>query len=126
MAQAPRHRHRLGIDLIGDEDVAATTHKRKGRLAIDPQLYEANIFVPEFLEEVYDFPDGNFALFRRRRRVGIGFKTTVAGGGDVRLAWIKLTDLMRFGRSWEPKVMSTLASFAIPPERYADFPPLQR
>jgi hypothetical protein len=48
------------------------------------------------------------------------------GGGDVRLAWIKLTDLMRFGRSWEPKVMSTLASFAIPPERYADFPPLQR
>ena len=55
--------------------------------------------VPEFLEEVYDFPDGNFALFRRRRRIGIGFKTTVAGGGDVRLAWIKLTDLMRFGRS---------------------------
>jgi hypothetical protein len=65
-------------------------------------------------------------LFRRSRRIGIGFKTTVAGGGDVRLAWIKLTDLMRFGRRWEPKVMSTLASFAIPPERYADFPPLQR
>ena len=65
-------------------------------------------------------------MFRRRRRIGIGFKTTLAGGGNVRLAWIKLTDLMRFVRSWAPKVMSTLASFAIPPERYADFPPLQR
>jgi hypothetical protein len=81
--------------------------------------------VPEFLEEVYDFPDGNFALLRRRRRIGIGFKMTVAGG-DVRLSWIKLTDLMRFGHSWEPKVMSALKSFAIPPERYADFTPLQR
>ncbi len=113
-----------GIDLISDEDIAAATRKRKGRLAVDPELYQQNIFVPEFLEQVYDFPDGTFALFRRRRRIGIGFKTTVAGG-DVRLSWIKLTDLMRFGRIWEPKVMNALASFAIPPERYADFPPLQ-
>ena len=114
-----------GIDLISDEDIAAATRKRKGRLAIDPQLYENNIFVPEFLEEVYDFPDGNFALFRRRRRIGIGFKMTV-GGGDPRLSWIKLTDLMRFVRCWGPKVMSALASLAIPPERYADFSVLQR
>jgi hypothetical protein len=113
-----------GIDLISDEDIAAATCKRKGRLAVDPELYQQNIFVPEFLEQVYDFPDGTFALFRRRRRIGIGFKTTVAGG-DVRLSWIKLTDLMRFGRIWEPKVMTALASFSIPPERYADFPPLQ-
>jgi hypothetical protein len=84
-----------------------------------------HIFVPQFLEEVYDFPDGNFALFRRGRRIGIGFKTTLADG-DVRLAWIKLTDLMRFGHNWQAKLISTLGSFAIPPERYADFPPLQR
>jgi hypothetical protein len=69
-----------GIDLITDEDIAAATRKRKGRLAVDPELYQRNIFVPEFLEEIYDFPDGNFALFRRHRRIGIGFKGTVAGG----------------------------------------------
>jgi hypothetical protein len=39
---------------------------------------------------------------------------------------INLTDLMRFGHSWEPKVMSALTSFGIPPERYADFTRLQR
>jgi hypothetical protein len=114
-----------GIDLIRDEDIAAATRKRKGRLAFVPQLYECNIFVPDFLEEVYDFPDGNFALFRRRRRIGIGLKMTVAGG-EVRLSWIKLTDLMCFARRWEPKVMRALASLDIPPERYADFPALQR
>jgi hypothetical protein len=42
------------------------------------------------------------------------------------LAPIKLTDLMRFGHNWEPKVMSVLAGLAIPPERYAECPPLQR
>jgi hypothetical protein len=110
-----------GIDLISDEDIAAATRKRKGRLAIDPLLYERNIFVPAYLEEIYDFPDGNFALFRRRRKIGIGFKTTVAGG-DVRLSWIKLTALMRFGRRWEPKMMCAIANFAIPPEHYGDFP----
>ena len=114
-----------GIDLITDEDIAASTRKRKGRVAVDPELYQRNIFVPEFLDQVYDFPDGNFALFRRRRRIGIGFKATEASG-DVRLAWIKVIDLMRLARRWEPKVINALASFAIPPERYAEFPPLQR
>jgi hypothetical protein len=123
-----KHRHigiARGIDLISDEDIAAATRKRKGRLTIDPQLYERNVLFPEFLEEIYDFPDGNFALLRRHRRMGIGFETTLADG-DVRLAWIKLSDLMRFGHNWQAKVMNILASFAIPPERYADFPPLQR
>jgi hypothetical protein len=82
-----------GIDLISDLDIAAATRKRKGRLAIDPQLYEAHIFVPEFLEEIYDFPNGTFALFRRQRRIGVGFKATRADG-DVCLSWVKLSDLM--------------------------------
>lgn len=66
-----------GINLISDIDIAAATRRRKGCLAIDPQLYEAHIFVPEFLEEIYDFPNGTFALFRRQRRIGIGFKQLV-------------------------------------------------
>jgi hypothetical protein len=114
-----------GIDLITDQDIAAVTHKRKRRLIIDPELYQRNIYVPQFLEEVYDFPDGNFALFRRGRRIGIAFKATCADC-DVRLTWIKLTDLMRLGRYWQGKVISVLKGLAISPERYAEFPVLQR
>lgn len=117
--------HRIGIargiDLISEEDIAAATRKRKGRLVIDPELYERNIVVPEFLENVYDFPDGVFALFRRQRRIGIGFKATRADG-SVHLSWVKLSDLMHFGHNWQEKVVSTLTTFAIPPERYSDFP----
>ena len=114
-----------GIDLVTDQDIAAVTRKRKRRLIFDPELYRRNIYVPQFLGEVYDFPDGNFALFCRGRRIGIGFKATHADG-DVRLTWIKLTDLMRLGRYWQGKVISALKGLAIAPERYANFPVLQR
>jgi len=114
-----------GVDLISDEDIAAATRKRRGRLTIDAQLYVRNIFVPEFLEDIYDFPNGNFALLCRGRKIGIGFKTTLANG-DVRLSWIKLTDLTRLGNRWQAKMLNALEGFAIPPEHYADFPHLQR
>jgi hypothetical protein len=107
------------IDPVSDDDVAAVTRKRKRRLTVDAELYKRNVFVPEFLEEVYDFPDGNFALFHRGRQIGVGFKKTYAGD-DVRLFWIKLGDLKRFGNDWQEKIGGALARFAIPPERYAD------
>src|SRR5260370_41957942 len=84
-----------GIDPVSDDDIAAVTRKRKRRLTLDAELYEQNLFVPEFLEEVYEFPDGNFALFHRGRQIGIGFKKTYADG-NVRLFWIKRRDLARF------------------------------
>jgi len=114
-----------GIDLITDEDIAAVTRKRKGRLEIDPQLLQRNIFVPEFLEEVYEFPDGIFALCRHGRRIGTGLKVT-APDGVARLGWVRLRDLSRFGHDWQIKLTRVLDRFAIPPDRYADFPALQR
>ena len=110
-----------GIDPASDEDIAAVTKKRKQKLSVDPQLYEQNILVPEFLEEVYDFPDGNFALFHRNRNIGVGLKTTDAEG-CVRLFWIKRRDLLRFGNDWQGKVIEALQSIAIPPERYGEYP----
>ena len=109
-----------GVDPVSDEDIAAVTRKQKRRLVVDPFLYQQNLFVPEFLEEVYDFPDGNFALFHRGRQIGIGFKTTDAEG-QVRLFWIKRRDLLRFGNAWQEKLGDALARLAIPPERYADY-----
>ena len=77
--------------------------------------------MPEYLEDVYDFPDGNFSLFHRGRNIGIGFKTTDADG-SVRLFWIKRRDLMRFGHHWQEKVINALQAAAIPQERYGDYP----
>ena len=118
-----KHRHiaiARGIDPVSNEDIAAVTRKRKRKLALDPQLYEQNVFVPEFLEEVYDFPDGNFALFYRDRQIGMGFKKTDPAG-HVRLFWIKRRDLLRFGNHWQDKVMNALQAAAIPREKYRNY-----
>lgn len=122
------HRHGIGIvrgvDPASDEDIAAVTRKRRRRLALDAELYEQNIVAPEYLEDVYDFPDGNFALFHRGRQIGIGFKRTYAKD-DVRLFWIKLSDLVRLNNAWQERSASIFAAAAIPPERYADYPLLR-
>jgi hypothetical protein len=110
-----------GIDPVTDEDIATITRKRKRKLTLDPELYQQNVFVPEFLEEVYVFPDGNFALFHCGRQIGIGFKKTDAEG-HVRLFWIKRRDLLRFGHDWQEKVIDALRRIAIPPESYAEYP----
>ena len=109
-----------GIDPVSDEDIAAVTRKRKRKLTLDLGLYQQNVFVPEFLEEVYDFPDGNFVLFHCGRQIGIGFKKTDAEG-HVRLFWIKRRDLMRFCHDWQEKVIDSLRRIAIPPEGYAEY-----
>jgi hypothetical protein len=82
-----------GVDPVSDDDIAAVTRKHKRRLTLEG-LYDQNVFVPEFLEEVYDFPDGNFSLHHRGGQIGIGFKQTDAEG-HVRLSWIKRRDLVR-------------------------------
>jgi hypothetical protein len=110
-----------GVDPVSDEDIAAVTRKHRRRLVLYPELYERNVFVPEFLEEVYDFPDGSFSLFHRGRNIGIGFKATDAGG-YVRLFWIKRRDLLRFGHDCQEKVIDALRRIALPPERYPDYP----
>jgi hypothetical protein len=110
-----------GIDPVSDKDIAAVTRKRKRRLTLDAELYQQNVFVPEFLEEVYDFPDGNFTLLHRGRPIGIGFKKTDADG-HVRLFWIKRRDLLRFGNGWSAKVIDALRRIAIPPENYPAYP----
>jgi hypothetical protein len=114
-----------GIEPVGDADVAAVTTKRKKKLLVDPQRYQNNICIPEFLEGIYDFPDGNFTLTHRNRGIGIGFKRTDAKG-HVRLFWIKRRDLLPFGNNWQKRVIHALRRIAIPPEDYALYPFLCR
>ena len=114
-----------GVEPVSDADIAAVTRKRKRRLALDAELYRQNLFSPEYLEEVYDFPDGNFALMHRGRNIGIGFKRTDAAG-SIRLFWIKRRDLARFGNVWQEKVIDALRRIAIPPDQYPRYPFLRR
>ena len=109
------------VDPVSEEDVAAVTRKRRQKLSLDAQRYRQNIFVSEFLEEIYDFPDGNFSLFHKNRNGGIGFKRT-DGNGDARLFWIKRRDLLRFGRDWQERVFAALQRHAIQPEDYGLYP----
>jgi hypothetical protein len=110
-----------GIEPVGDAEIAAVTRKRKKRLVLDPELYCQNIACPEFLEDVYDFPDGNFTLLHKGRAIGIGFKKTNAKG-DVRLFWIKRRDLFRFGHEWQRILIAAFQRIAIPRDRYAGYP----
>ncbi len=118
-----KHRHInivLGSELGSDEEIAAITRKRKRKLVLDPKLYKDKVFALEYLEEIYDFADGNFSLWYRNSRIGIGFKRT-DGDGRVHLSWIKLSDLLRFGYNWQEKVMNALQTASIPPDRYGDY-----
>jgi hypothetical protein len=110
-----------GIDPVSNDDIAAITRKKQRRLTFDADLWQRHLYVPEYLEELYDFPDGNFALFHCGRQIGIGFKKT-DGDGNVRLFWVKRRDLMRLGYEWQDKVIDALRRFAISPERYAEYP----
>jgi hypothetical protein len=98
-----------GIEPVSDSDIAAVTRKRKKRLALDPELYCQNINCPEFLEDVYDFPDGNFTLLHKGRAIGMGFKQTDAQG-NVSLFWIKRSDLVRFAHEWQRRLFEACSA----------------
>ncbi len=110
-----------GIEPVADAEIAAVTRKRKKRLALDHDLYRQNINCPEFLEDVDDFPDGNFTLLHKSRAIGMGFKKTNAQG-DVRLFWIKRRDLLRLGHEWQRILIAAFQRIAIPRDRYAEYP----
>jgi hypothetical protein len=110
-----------GLEPVSDTDIAAVTRKRRKRLTLDADLYEKNVFVPEYLEDVYAFPDGNFSLVHHGRPLGLGFKKTTADG-RVLLFWIKRRDLIRFGNKWQATFGRAIADIAIPSEDYPQYP----
>ena len=92
-----------------------TKRVSKKRLVVDQALFEQNIHVPDYLDEVWDFPDGNFSLIKGNREIGIGFKVTDTRGCP-HLYWIRLRDLRRFARKAEPHIMQAITSRALPPQ----------
>jgi hypothetical protein len=120
------HRHGIGIvrglEPTTDEEIAAITTKRPGRkrLMLVAERFTANIRRPEYLDDVWDFPDGPFSLFGQRGRVGVGFKTTDRFG-QARLHWVKLRDFHRFSRGMVQHLCDAAARYALRPEQYAEY-----
>ena len=120
------YRHGIGIvrglEPLSDEDIAAVTRRRPGRkrILVDEDKLQANVQIPEYLDEVWDFPDGAFSLFDGGRRIGIGIKATDRGG-FVHLFWFKPRDVTRLFRSFEDRFLATAQKYAIPRENYRDY-----
>lgn len=111
-----------GFNPVTDDEIARVTRVlRKKRLTLDEDAWRANVIQPEFLDEVWDFPDGQFTLGKKSEQIGIGFKQTTEGG-QPRLYWIKLRDLESFNRRWHVRIEQAMQSAAIPKENYSDYP----
>jgi hypothetical protein len=106
-----------GLHPTTDEQIAAVTTRRKKRLVADEEKFLAGIIVPEYLEDVYDFPDGAFSLFAGNTEIGIGFKRTDATGRN-RLRWIKLRDLRQLFTANALRLLQAVHEHAIPTADY--------
>jgi hypothetical protein len=120
------YRHGIGIvrglEPFNDEDIAAITRRRPGRkrIVVDEGKLRANIRIPEYLDEIWDFPDGAFSLMAGGRRVGVGIKATDRAG-RVRLYWFKPRDVSRFFCACEDRFIATALKYAIPKEKYKEY-----
>lgn len=96
----------------------------KRRLVLDQEKFLSEIYAPEYYEEVWSQPDGQFSLGKNGQVIGMAFKSTDPYG-NARLAWIKLRDLNRLsGQAWRLMKEAALR-YAIPESEYHNYPFLQ-
>jgi hypothetical protein len=120
------YRHGIGVvqglDPMAESEMAAVTRRkpRRKRIVMDEDKLEANLRIPEYLDEIWDLPDGAFSLFDGGRKIGVGIKATDRLG-CARLYWFKLRDASRFFKSSEAKFLATALKYAIPREEYKGY-----
>ena len=110
-----------GLYPVTARELGGVTRKgRHKRLVFDEEKGSSSVYVPEYLEEVFDFPDGPFSLFKGNRQIGIGIKRT-DHLGNPRLFWLRLRDLTRFFEGTGPQLIEIASRYAIPPDKYRDY-----
>lgn len=109
-----------GLEFTTNEDIARiAVRNRRKRLEFKEDEILRNIDIPKYLEDILDFPDGPFSLFKGRRRVGIAFKVTDVSG-RLRLFWVKTRDLTQFGNRMGPYLISAALRYSISREKYCE------
>ena len=107
-----------GLELATTDEIAKVTRRaRRKRLVLDEAKLRAQLQIPEYLEEIWDFPDGPFSLVQRGRRIGIGIKPTDQFG-EPWLCWMKFRGLIgRSNVAWD-RISKAAMQYAIPPTDY--------
>lgn len=120
--------HKIGLVLgsfPSDQEVGTIgkLDKRK-RLVLSEQALEANIRIPEFLEDIFTEPDGPFTLISMKRgkakQIGFGYKGTLCTG-KPRLFWVKKSDMLAMSHYLENQFVQAASKYAIPPECYSQY-----
>lgn len=117
-----------GVFPTAEEHISRVTRlgskRQKRRLVLDQEKFLSEIFAPEYYDEVWSQPDGEFSLWKDGQAIGMAFKST-GPYGNARLAWIKLRDLNRLsGQAW-PLIREAALRYAIPESDYHNYPFLQ-
>lgn len=109
-----------GLEFATNEDIARiTVRNRRRRLEFKEDKILRNVDIPKYLEDILDFPDGPFSLFKGCRRVGIAFKVTDVFGRR-RLFWVKTRDLIQFGNRTGSYLISAALRYSISCEKYCE------
>src|SRR6267142_287903 len=108
----------MRLEPITDEDMASVTRRRRRLIMVDEDRLRNNVQIPEYLEEIWTFPDGAFSLVSGGCKIGVAIKATDKFG-RARLYWFKLRDVSRFVRTFQDHLVRTALKYAIPRERYA-------
>jgi hypothetical protein len=111
-----------GLDPITDDQIARVTRRkaRRKRLVVDEEKLQDAMQIPEYLDDIWDLPDGAFSLVKGQRRIGIGFKATDPSG-TARLYWFKVRDVARFSNDVGAVVSQAVMRYAIPPDKYGHY-----
>ena len=105
-----------GLEFVTNEDIfLVTSRNRRKRLEVDQAKLLRNLDVPKYLDDVWNFRDGAFSLFRGNRRIGVAYKVTDRSGRS-RLFWVKVHDLIHFGNQTGTQFINTALRYAILPE----------
>jgi hypothetical protein len=116
------HRHITivwGALPIDQEHIGKITARkaRRKRVILDPVAFQQEVYIPQYLEEVWDMPDGPFSLWKRGRMIGFGMKLS-HHDNRANLYWVKMRDLMRLGTKMQRLLLALVPGYAIPADEY--------
>ncbi len=114
-----------GLPISNSHISKIARRSRRKRLVIDPPKFRSEIYAPEYLEDIWDLPDGPFYLWKGGRMIGLGMKLP-HHQKPSRLYWIKARDLTHLTGSVGKMLLEIASRFAIPSDQYYKYEVLRK